>query len=112
MNPPPIDPLRRRAVASLKVTHHLLDPGHRKGGAKSRFFSAFGFSRGVPEDLAQALLDHVATGTVTGVTTDARGWLYAVTGPLSTPDGRDPDIVTVWIVRHIGAAEFVTAYPT
>ena len=107
----PIDPLRRRAIARLKITHYLLDPVHPKGGPKARFFSAFGFDHSAPDMLAHALLNHVATGQVTGVTSDARGWLYAVVGPLTTPDGRDPDVVTVWIVRHIGAAEFITAYP-
>lgn len=111
MRRPPIDPLRRRAIALLKLTHYLLDPSHPKGGSKARFFSAFGFDRGAPDILARALLDHAATGRITGITTDARGWLYEVTGPLTTPDDRDPAIVTVWIVRHIGAAEFVTAYP-
>jgi len=108
---PPIDPLRRRVIARLKVTHYLLDPAHPKGGPKARFFAAFGFERGAPDGLARALLDHAGAGQVTGVTTDERGWLYEVTGPLVTPDGRNPEIISVWIVRHIGPAEFVTAYP-
>lgn len=110
MTSPPIDPLRRRAIARLKVTHYLLDPEHPKGGSKERFFAAFGFKRSAPDVLAYALLDHAATGRVSGVTDDQRGWIYEVTGPLTTPDGRDPEVVSVWIVRHFGAAEFVTAY--
>ena len=92
------------------MTHFLLDPAHPKGRHRERYFTRFGFVRSKPDVLASALLAHAATGRAATVTIDDRGWLYEVTGPLATPDGRNPDIVTVWIVRHIGPAEFVTAY--
>lgn len=108
---PPIDPLRRRVIGHVKITGFLLSPDHPKGKYRERYLTRFGFRRDDPQILANALLEHVATGEVTGITTDARGWLYEVTGPLRTPDGRNPSFVTIWIVRHIGPAEFVTGYP-
>lgn len=105
------DPLRRRALARRKITHDRLDPTHPKGGAKARYFEAFGFRRGEPHLLAYALLDHPATGRIRGTTVDPRGQLFEVTDRLTTPDGRDPTIIGVWIVRDFGAAEFVTADP-
>jgi hypothetical protein len=58
------------------------------------------------------LLTHAVTGDVVSASETAFGRKYLVQGPLSAPDGRRPNICSVWFVE-IGehAPRLVTAYP-
>ena len=45
-------------VEEVKVTKYLLNPGHRYGASKARFFAQFGFRVEAWEQLALALREH------------------------------------------------------
>jgi hypothetical protein len=45
-------------VERAKIVEYLLNPEHRYGASKARFFSRFGFQAQDWEQLAQALLSH------------------------------------------------------
>lgn len=108
---PPIDHLKKRLISPLKITHFLLDPHHPKGKFREKFLTRFGFLRSCPEVLSLALMNHAITGDLISTTIDERGCLYEITGPLDTPDGRNPRFTTIWIFRTGEIAELVTGYP-
>lgn len=99
-------------VEQEKIIGYLLNPAHRYGASKARFFAGFGFRLDDWETLARALRKHgedleVSTERETGF-----GPRYEVDGPLDTPDGRTPRVRTVWQLNHGDVApRLVTAYP-
>jgi hypothetical protein len=99
-------------VHDVKITKYLLDPAHPIGRDKSRFFGSFGFQQLNWIDLKNALLDHPKTNPVTSRMTTRYGEKYAVGCSLAAPDGRNPCIVSVWIIeRPDPIPRFVTAFP-
>jgi hypothetical protein len=94
-------------VAEPKVTRYLL-ANRRKAG----YFLAFGFTIARWDILRDALLKHVATHEVVDAQQTAHGTNYVVDGVLTTPDGRNPTVRTVWFLEA-GASipRFNTAFP-
>ena len=102
----------RCVVASAKITDYLLNLDHPVGGAKARFFLGGGFSVEHPEGLALAMQRHFESRQAQDTGLDRLGGLrIVVTAPLPTPDGRAPNVTSVWIVEDDDMARFVTAYP-
>lgn len=97
-----------RRVSARKVTAYLLDLEHPDGGSKARFFLAFGFDA---VSLTDALMAHPMQNPVDRIATTPHGRQHIVRGPVQAPDGRQPRITSVWIVREDGAPDLVTAYP-
>ncbi|MDO8670247.1 MAG: hypothetical protein Q7O66_02310, partial [Dehalococcoidia bacterium] len=83
-------------VEREKIISYLLNPEHRYGASKARFFSAFGFRADEWETFAEALREHGRTNQVSQVTVTGFGQRYEVEGELVTPDGRLPRVRTVW----------------
>lgn len=52
-------------VEREKIADYLLNPAHRHGASKARFFSHFGFRIAAWEQRAQALREHGRTHEVT-----------------------------------------------
>ena len=99
-------------VEREKVTGYLLNPGHRYGVSKARFFTGFGFRVEDWEALARALLEHGQPHDVSSERETGFGPRYEVDGPLNTPDGRTPRMRTVWQLDHGHVApRRITAYP-
>ena len=99
-------------VEREKVIGYLLNPAHRYGAAKARFFAAFGFRDAHWETLAKALREHGQKHPVTRARETGFGPRYEVDGPLEAPDGRRPVVRTVW-QHDFGAPgpRLITAYP-
>jgi hypothetical protein len=100
-------------VDDHKIIKYLLDPTHSNGGAgKAKFFGRFGFSQANWVDFKKALLDHPRTNSVTKQErTKYGGDKYVVRCSLTTPDGRNPCVVSVWIIEPPDPnPRFVTAY--
>ena len=99
-------------VPEAKITRYLLDLTSPKGKSKAVFFRAFGFTIGQWQIMADALRQHAAVHQVTLIEADEHGTRYVIDGALTTPDGRNPQVRAVWIVRE-GETEpgFVSAYP-
>lgn len=102
------------AVPEAKIVQYLLNPVHPKGGPKSAFFLAFGFQRDAWQTMAAALCLHPAQTELETVEAHPLGYgeMRVHRCQITTPDGRNPCIRSVWKVRTgSSTAEFVTAYP-
>jgi hypothetical protein len=83
-----------------------------QAAAKAKFFADHGFSETGWPALKGALLNHPMANAASSVTATAFGMKYEVTCSLKTPDGRDPCIISIWIVEPPDRdPRFVTAYP-
>jgi hypothetical protein len=96
-----------------KITDYLLAPSHSTLAAgKAKFFLGHGFSQRDWRELKTALLDHPQANPVTGQAKTPFGEKYEVSCSLVTPDGRNPCVISVWIVEPPDPnPRFVTAYP-
>ena len=109
MNLPNADQAR---VDREKLTEYLLCPEHPDGAGKAAFFRHFGFNREQWPALAEALRQHGVSNPVRQTVESAYGRRYTVSGPLETPSGRTPLVVSVWIIeRGWTAPRLITAYP-
>jgi hypothetical protein len=99
-------------VQEEKVEGYLLNPTHRYGASKARFFTSFGFRLEDRETPARALREHGQQYEVSSERETGFGSRYEVDGPLNTPDGRSPRVRTVWQL-DLGqvAPRLITAYP-
>ena len=105
-------PFPPRSVPLAKITGYLLDLRHEAGGPKAVFFRNHGFTPDQTDTMMAALADHPDRNTVEDVASDVWGTRYVVRCSIATPDGRDPCIRTVWMVRQGETdARLVTAYP-
>ncbi len=99
-------------VDESKVTGYLLSGDHPDGASKARFFSRFGFRLSEWGVLAQALKEHAQTNTISNVVETGYGRRYSVDGSIRSPDRRNPNVRTVWIVENESdRPRLITAYP-
>jgi len=104
--------LEQAVIPEAKITRYLLDLTSPKGKSKAVFFRAFGFTIEAWEALAQAFRRHAHTHEVASTEADEYGIRYAVEGALVTPDGRNPQVRVVWMIRHDETAPtLISAYP-
>ena len=102
----------RLIVEREKIVDYLLNPAHRYGASKARFFGEFGFRMEDWETLAQALREHGRQHEIVGTTETGFGPRYEIEGEIQVPDGRRPRIRTVWqLDRGQIAPRLITAYP-
>lgn len=72
----------------------------------------FGFSATAWRILADALLRHAAENEVAKTEESPFGTRYIIQGIIHAPDGRTPEIRSVWFIETSeDFARFVTAYP-
>jgi len=99
-------------VEREKILEYLLNPLHRRGASKARFFARFGFHAEKWEQLAEALHIHGQTHEVKRVRETGFGPRYEVEGKLDAPDGRSPRVRSVWQWdKGEVAPRLITAYP-
>lgn len=99
-------------VEQEKVRGYLLNPRHRYGASKARFFAEFGFTLESWEVLAEALREHGRAHAVLREKETGFGPRYEVDGELAVPDGRRPRVRTVWQIEPGETApRLITAYP-
>jgi len=99
-------------VEREKIADYLLNPAHRFGASKARFFAQFGVRLETWEVLATALREHGQRHDVSRTKEMGFGPRYEVEGELTAPDGRRPRVRTVWQVDHGEIApRLITAYP-
>ena len=99
-------------VNRAKVVDYLLSTRHEKGRDKAEFFLRFGFSEERWEDFADALRVHAASHEAVTEREDDFGVRYSVSGMLESPDGRNPDVKSVWMVDRDGnSPRLISAYP-
>ncbi|MEI9959655.1 MAG: DUF6883 domain-containing protein [Limisphaerales bacterium] len=99
-------------VEREKIADYLLNPLHRFGASKARFFAHFGFRMAAWEKLAEALREHGRTHDVTKTRETGFGPRYEVEGALNCPNGRHPRVRSVWqLDQGAVAPRLLTAYP-
>ena len=99
-------------VEREKIADYLLNPVHPYGASKARFLAAFGFRMEQWECLAAALREHGGQHDVVLVRETGFGPRYVVEGELDTPDGRRPQVRSVWqLDAGAIAPRLITAYP-
>ena len=98
-------------VPAPKITEYLLSESHPDGRAKAAFFRSFGFRRDSPGVLESALLLMARTADLTE-TKSGFGTKYAGKGVLQCPDGREAEVIVVWVLLdNQPPPRLVTAYP-
>ncbi len=103
---------RLSVVSREKIVDYLLNPAHRYGASKVRFFADFGFRLEEWEVLAEALRHHGRRHQVTKVKETGFGPRYEVDGEMSAPDGRRPRVRAIWQVDEGEIApRLITAHP-
>lgn len=99
-------------VEREKIVDYLLNPAHRHGASKARFFASFGYRAPAWEALADVLRTHGQRHRVSKVRETGFGPRYEVEGEIAAPDGRRPRVRTVWQVDEGEIApRLLTAYP-
>ncbi|MBV1695376.1 MAG: hypothetical protein KGP27_13030 [Hyphomicrobiales bacterium] len=105
--------IEQAVIDERKITAYLLDRSHRFGGPKARFFESFGFTVDRWIWLRDALLAHARVNDITSSYRGRHGQVYEVVGALPTPDGRNPTVLVVWMIRHgEDQPRLVTAMPS
>jgi len=105
--------LENAYVPEAKIIKYLLNLEHKQGGKdKAVFFMRFGFTIESCEVLAQALLAHAVAYDVASTMPLPDRVHYVVEGEIISPDNRNPQIRSVWVIETDGTApRFVSAYP-
>lgn len=86
-------------VAESKIAKYLLDPSHKDGGPKAKFYAYFGFRQDEWQVFAEAVRTQAREQEITSVEkSDTYGTYYIIVGHLSSPDGRNPRVRSVWLV--------------
>lgn len=99
-------------VEREKIVDYLLNPVHRYGASKARFFAESGFQVEAWEILAAALCEHGQRHEIGRVKDTGFGPRYEVDGELRTPAGQQPRVRTVWQLDHGNIApRLITAHP-
>jgi hypothetical protein len=99
-------------ISDAKVRDYLLDPNHAGNGGKAAFFNAFGFTAQNWAALRNALRAHPGMHLVVNVTTNPFGHKYEVRCNLTSPDGRNPCVRSIWVIDAANPnPQLVTAYP-
>ena len=90
-------PDRERAViAPDKLVHYLLNTAHKRGGAKARVLTHFGYHANNPHQLDMDIRRFHLDQEVVATRQTPYGMRYEIRAPLQTPDGRLLMLRTVW----------------
>jgi filamentous hemagglutinin len=101
----------KATVAANKIRGFLLDKNHPGNKGRANFFARFGFTPARWDVLRDALIAHVNANQIEDPETTRHGTVYAVRCSLSSPDGRNPCVSTIWTIEPSGGPKFVTAFP-
>ena len=99
-------------VPRAKIVDYLLDPNHRSGKSKARFFRGHGYAIERWEELAEVLRRHARENEVAKQEATPLGVRQVVEGPLALKDGVIAGIRSVWFIESgERVPRLATAYP-
>ena len=99
-------------IDKTKITEYLLSKSHPDGCNKAYFFCQFGFTVENWEIFAQSLHKHAIDNDVTKTVESKYGSRYSTESTLVTPDGRNPEVRSTWILeKHSTIPRLITAHP-
>ena len=86
-------------VPRAKIVQYLLNPNHRSGKSKARFFTGHGYAAERWQELAETLRTHARENEVAKEETTPLGVRLVVEGPLTLRDGAVAEIRSVWFIE-------------
>jgi hypothetical protein len=99
-------------VPRAKIVLYMLNPEHRAGKGKARFFAGHGFTPERWQTLAEALLQHARENEVSKQEATPLGTRWVVEGPMLMADDTVAGVRAVWFIEAgERTPRFVTAYP-
>ena len=102
----------RAIIASDKLTTYLLNPSHKRGGAKARLLLSLGYHREVPAVLESDLRAQHLSLNATRISQNPYGVSYEIDGPITTPSGKVVRFCSIWqIDTGSDVPRFITMYP-
>jgi len=103
---------KRLVIEREKIVDYLMNPAHRYGASKARFFAEFEFRVAEWKVLGEALIEHGRNHEVKKTRETSFGPRFEVEGELTTTSGRRPRVRTVWqLDKGEVAPRLITAYP-
>lgn len=108
----PVQGADRAIVEPRKLRDYLLSSAHPVGRFKSAFFASLGYEQNSWGVLSADLHNLVTSEDAEPIDSTPFGQKYEVKGRLKGPNGKEADVVTVWII--LGGEDFprfVTAFP-
>jgi hypothetical protein len=108
----PIPNADRATIAVEKLTAYLLNPSHKRGGAKARLLLSLGYRTDAPRILESDLrLRHLSLDA-TRTSQNPYGVVYEIDGPITTPGGKSVRFCSIWqIDAGSEIPRFITMYP-
>jgi hypothetical protein len=102
----------KAVIAAEKLKDYLLNPLHKKGGAKARLLLSLGYSAEDWQRLeADLRTDHLRS-EILGQSQNDYGQCYEIVAPLHSPSGRAIPFRSVWqIDTGTDCPRLITMYP-
>jgi hypothetical protein len=102
----------RAVIAADKLAGYLLNVSHKRGGPKARLLLSLGYRSDNPQSLESDLRVQHLSLDVTRTHHNPYGVVYAIEGPITTPNGRTVRFCSVWQVdTGSDVPRFITMYP-
>ena len=99
-------------ITNEKILDYLLNETHKDGKSKAKFFKSYGFNKQNIDVFRISLIKHAIDNNILNTDNIKQGKLYIIVGNIKTPNGRNPRILAVWIIKHgENKPRLVTAYP-
>ena len=108
----PIPNAARATIATEKLTAYLLNPSHKRGGAKAKRLLGLGYRTNAPEILEADLRTQHLSLDPTRISQNAYGLVYEIDGSIKTPSGKIARFASIWqIDAGTDVPRFITMYP-
>ena len=92
----PIPNADRAVIAAEKLSAYLLNPSHKRGGAKARLLLALGYQTAAPQVLESDLRVQHLSLDAARTSRNPYGLAYEIEGPIRTPSGRIVRFCSIW----------------
>jgi uncharacterized protein DUF6883 len=108
----PIPNADRAVVAPEKLQTYLLNPLHKRGGAKAKRLLGLGYRTNAPETLESDLRTQHLSLEAKRISQNAYGVVYEIDGPINTPNGKVVRFASIWqIDTGSDVPRLITMYP-
>ena len=108
----PILNAERAIIATEKLTAYLLNPWHKRGGAKARLLLSLGYRTDALHVLESDLRAQHLSQDATRTSQNPYGVAYEIEAPIMTPSGRVVRFCSIWqIDTGSEVPRFITMYP-
>ncbi|MBI1875271.1 MAG: hypothetical protein HYS05_15485 [Acidobacteria bacterium] len=108
----PIPSADRAIVAPEKLRTYLLNPSHKRGGAKAKRLLSLGYRTNAPEILEADLRAQHLSLDPARISQNAYGVVYEIDSSIKTPSGKIARFASIWqIDTGSDVPRFITMYP-